>query len=118
MPDIYSRADDMMNYDPNLMEVADDLSIITLQIENILFTPSRSVIGVPAFGVDLESLLFNLTISANTIENIIMKQIAGNCPSVQSIPVSVQVKFFQGTTRDTAEVFIYINNSKTFSVLI
>jgi hypothetical protein len=118
MPDIYSRSDDMLNYNPNLMEIGDNLSIIALQIENILFTPARSLIGVPEFGVDLESLLFNLTISGSTIENIIMKQIAGNCPLIEEIPVSVEVKFFSGTVRDTAEVFIYINNQKTFSVLV
>jgi hypothetical protein len=118
MPDIYSRSEDMMKYDPNLMEVGDDLSILTLQIENIIFTPVRSVIGVPEYGVDLESLLFNLTISANTIENIIMKQIAGNCPLIEKIPVTVEVRFYQGTVRDTAEVYIFINNAKTFSVIV
>ena len=38
MPDIYTRTDDMLNYQPDLLEVDDDISLLILQLENLLFT--------------------------------------------------------------------------------
>jgi hypothetical protein len=118
MPDIYTRTDDMVNYQQDLLEVDDDLSFVILQLENLLFTQPRQVLGSSNFGIDLEGLLFNLMLNESYIQGRITTAISNFCPLRETYSIDVKVNFYQGETADIGEVLITIDGTKVFSVLV
>lgn len=118
MPDIYTRTDDMINYQEDLLEVDDDLSFVILQLENLLFTQPRAVLGSVNFGIDLEGLLFNIMLNESHIQGRITTAISNFCPLRETLAIDVKVNFYQRETSDVGEVLITVDGTKVFSVLV
>ena len=118
MPDIYTRTDDMLNYQPDLLEVDDDISLLILQLENLLFTEPRRVLGSSNFDIDLEGLLFNLMLNESYIQGRITTAIGNFCPLRETYQIDVRVNFYSGEVSDIGEVLITVDGRKVFSVLV
>ena len=116
--EIYSRSEDENKYDPNIIEVTDELSQLILKIENTLFTRKGSVLGVPDFGCNLDDLLFSLVLNEAVIQQRINSQIQAYClPNDSRFSIDTKVSFFQLEGKNGALVDIYINDVRVLGAL-
>lgn len=116
--DIYSRGVDEAKFDPNIIEVTDELSQLILKIENVLFTRKGDVLGVPDFGCNLDDLIFSLVFNESVIANRINSQIQAYClPSSNKFGIDTRVSFFQTQERAGALVDIYVNETRVIGAL-
>lgn len=101
--------------DPNFietqLEVDNEIELLLAQIDMILFTPKKTVLGHEQFGIDLEGLIYTLNINSYDIENMILMQINKFCPISHKYKLNVECKFFEGTERDIAVVDVTINDN-------
>jgi len=104
--DIYSRDDSVSKYNPNQLEVSDDISLLILQIENLLFTNKNEVLGSSDFGASLESEVLRTSFSSGQIETRISNLIATYCPLATRFNVGVNVQFYD------------LNNDSAFGALL
>lgn len=114
--DFYTR--DILPNTTLLLEVSDEISLLIEQIECILFTKTKSVIGNSNFGVDLEDLLFTLNANEGQIKSKITSQINSYCPLASKYSVEIDVNFIKDVDRDIGIIDIYIDARKTLTVLL
>lgn len=116
--EIYSRDIDSAKYNPNILEVSDDLSQLILKIENILFTRKGDVLGAPNMGCNLDDLIFSLVLNESYIENVINTQIQTYCLNNRQIySIDTRVNFFSTAERNGAIVNIFVNEQRVIGAL-
>lgn len=117
--DLYSRDDLVNKYNPDQLEVSDELSLLLLQIENILFTNKNEVLGSNDFGASLESEIFNTSFSAGQVETRISNLIATYCPLASKYNVGVGVQFYELNNNSAygALLDVTVNDTKIVSFL-
>lgn len=104
------------NYQGNILQDNAEISQLLTQIETALFTRKRDVLGAPAFGCNLEDLVYSLNQSEYQIKNEIQKQLANYVPLSGKYITDVNVSFFKGEVRDICYVDIVVNNEYTIQV--
>ena len=72
----------------------DVIRVIIQKYEMIIFTNKGEVFGEPSLGADLNELLHETKLSAESIESDIISQINKFIPEIQGIEYSVVVEFF------------------------
>jgi phage baseplate assembly protein W len=116
--DIYSRSLNENKFDPNIIEVTDELSQLILKIENVLFSRKGEVLGVPDFGCNLDDLIFSLVLNESVIQQKINSQIVAYClPDDTRFSIDTRVSFFQIEGRNGALVDIFINETRVIGAL-
>jgi hypothetical protein len=115
--DIYLRLPNDPNYNPNYLEVQDEISNYVQRIEMILTTVPGEVLGEPEFGVNLEGYLWNPYITVGTIRNEIMTQIRRFCLYGQNIPTSIDVSFIKGEISDSILIDIIIDGEPRLGIV-
>lgn len=118
MAEIYNRAPEDPNFNPNQLEVHDEIMEFIQQIEMCLFTSRREVIGYKNFGSSLDDLIYTLNATNGEIETLVNQQITRYCPLSSKIPFVVNCKFMKGTYRDLAVVDVIIDNTYTLGVVL
>jgi hypothetical protein len=118
LTDFYTRDETDTKYTGNVLEIHDELSILIVQIEVLLFTKHKEVIGYDTLGISLEDLLFTFDLNEADIKSKILTSISSYCPLAQKYPVSIDVKFYRGTERDVAFIDIYVTDKRVISVLL
>lgn len=118
MSDLYIKIDGDPGYNPNIIEVVDEVLILLGQIEMLLFTRKGDVLGAPTMGIDLEDMIYSLTVSAGVIETAIYNQIQNYCTLANKYKVDVNVRFFKGTERDIAVVDILVDGARKSGLVI
>jgi len=116
--EIYLRPDGEKNTVTDVMEVSDDVSFLILQIEMLLGTRKKDILGSEQVGINLEDLIFSLNQNEIQIKNEIISQIYSHCPLTQLFPVSCDVVFFKTQQRDIAIVDILIDGRKSISIFL
>jgi hypothetical protein len=116
--DFYTRREDQSMYVNDILEVDDEISLLIEQIENVLFTRKTQVIGQKNFGLNLEELLFSLRRNEAELKTTMLQQIYDYCPLAAKYKVDVAVIFQKAATRDVAYIDIYINDRRTFGVIM
>ena len=104
------------NYDPNSIQMENEIEQVIAQIETILFTTKGEVLGQPEFGCNLEDLIYSLNYNAYQIESEINTQIARFCPLAAKYNVGVVADFKRGEVRD--EVYIDITIDSKYYVQV
>jgi hypothetical protein len=117
MSDIYCKPIDSLGYSDEILELNDDISLLLQQLECLLTTPRSQVMGVQDFGLNLEDYIFDLTFNTIAIESTIRTQIGLFLPLVTTYPVDVSVAFYEGESRDLAEVNINISGAPALTVV-
>jgi hypothetical protein len=117
--DIYSRDAAEYKFNPDQLEVSDELSQLLLQIECLLFTNKNEVLGSDQFGASLEEEIFTTNFSAGQLESKIANQISTYCPLAQKFNVGVNVQFYQlnDGAADGALLDITVDSKKFISFL-
>jgi hypothetical protein len=112
--DIYFKVEDYPYYDPNQIEVDENLENFLQQLEMIITTPKNSVLGDPNFGIDLESYLWNFNVGSSPIKQEILTQINEyiNYDIIGEIPFDIEVSFLKGDIWDTVIVDVIIDGTK------
>ena len=116
--DIYMRDPEDPNYKPGILEVSDEIQMLISQIKMILFTNKGEVMGAPEFGVNLEEQLFTLSKNEYAIKGVLQDQVMAFCELANKYPVSFNIKFAKGNTRDMCIINVLIDGTKTFGVLV
>jgi hypothetical protein len=116
--DLYTRIEGDPNFEPNQLEVQDEVVVLLQQIEMVLFTTRGDILGAPNLGVDLERLLYSLTVSEGVIRSAIYKQIENYCPLARKYKVDISVKIYKGTERDIGVVDIIVDGARKTGIII
>lgn len=116
--DIYMRDPGDPLFLENTLDVSNELEVLLGQIRMILFTRPGEVISNVKFGVDLEQYVFSMNLSNSELSSLITRQIYENCPLANNYDISVDVKFFYGSTRDLCVIDIFVDGTKYFGVLL
>jgi len=117
LADLYTKIQGDPNFIPDKIEVTEDLELLLVQIEMILFTRQQDVLGVPGFGGDLEDIIFSTNVSASSIENIVTNQIMEFIPLANTYNVNVSCEFYKGVDRDTGVLDIVVDGTSILGLL-
>lgn len=115
--DIFSRSIHRIG-EFTMLEAEDELLLLLMQIEMVFSTKKRKVIGASSFGLNLEDMLFTTFIGTEALKNMIYEQIVFFCPLSLKYKVDIEIFFYQGTRRDTAEILVSIDGRNALSVLV
>ena len=94
----------------------DVVRVIVQKYEMILFTNKGDVFGAPNFGSNLEELLQETKLSAETIESEINGQIASYIAEIKGLDYTLTVSFFDDPERHQQYMEIYFQ-IKEYEVL-
>lgn len=116
--DFYVRTYGDPNYDPYKVHSESEVAQLIGQIETMLFTNRGEVLGEPAFGANLNDLVYTLGYNELQIQDIIEEQMKLYIPLSYKYNVSTTVSFFRGEVRDIAQIDITIDNKYQVGVYI
>jgi len=91
--DFYIGYEGHPRYTINRIITDDAVRVIIQKYEMLLFTNKGEVLGDPDFGCNLEKLLHETAISAESVEKLIHQQIALYIPEIIDIDYTLEVKF-------------------------
>jgi hypothetical protein len=117
MADLYTRIEGDPSFIPDKIEITEDLELILMQLEMILFTRQHDVLGESRLGADLDDLIFSTNISGSSIENIVTSQIIEYIPLANTYNIQVSCDFYKGVDRDTAVLDILIDGTVVIGML-
>lgn len=105
----------------DLKLIEDDIIRVIIQkYEMILFTNKGEVFCEPDFGGDLNKLLHETRLSAETIESDLNDQISKYIPELNSITYTLNVSFYEDPERyqEYMEIFFQISEYEVFATII
>lgn len=104
--------------DPGVIE-DDIIRVIIQKYEMLLFTNKGEVFGDLNFGMDLEELLFETKLSAESIEAMINSQISEYISEVANTNYTLTVSFFEDPERyqDYMEILFSIKDYEVYTVV-
>ena len=106
------------NYDDDLFQVDEDIAMLLTQIETLLFTPKRTVLGYPSFGLSLEDYVYSFTYNDIMLKNIVETAIFNFIPLASSFSIDVNVEFLPRVEINMVIIDITINNRFGISLTI
>ena len=110
--EIYNKDPDDPNYKADQIEVTDPLEACIGKIKMLIFTRKGEVLGDSSFGLDLESLVYELNLSEESIKKEIQDNIRAYIPEFYALGGSYNLNFYLGTNRDIATLdFKFKSNS-------
>jgi len=104
------------NYQTGVVQNVSEIEQLLAQIETVLFTRKRDVLGTPGFGCNLEDIVYSLGQNEFQIKNEIQGQLANFVPLSAKYKTTVSVKFIKGEVRDMAFIDITVNNEYQIKV--
>jgi len=119
MVEIYPRNPDDPNYTSGYLETNNEIEILIGMIKNVMLTKPGQVLGDPYFGIDLESLIFDLEIDQATLEQAIALQLMTYVPlSRSTFQVDFKIGFFKGDFRDACVIDFAIKGNPILGIKI
>lgn len=93
--DFYILYDGVPKY--NAAELIEDelIRVIVQKYQLIIFTIKGEILGEPDFGANLDELLFETTVSEETVREIILEQLNDYVPEIFNASFDVRVVFVQ-----------------------
>lgn len=117
--EIYPRNPDDPNYKSGLMHTDDQVEILIGMIKNCMMTIPGEVLGDPYFGIDLESMIFDLEVDQATLERSIAMHLSTYVPLASSLyQVDFKVGFLRGETRDACIIDFAIKGNPILGIKI
>ena len=108
---------------PNFVDlqlIEDDLvRVIVQKYEMILFTNKGEILGEPEFGGDLQELLHETRLSAETIESDLKSQISNYIPELNTIGYTLKVTFYEDPERyqEYMEIYFQVAEYDVYAVI-
>ena len=116
--DIYIKTPEDPNYIYGILEHQDVLESIMAKIKMILGTRQGEVLGDVNFGVGIEDMVFQTRINKFELEDKIKKQIYQYISEASDYKIEPKVSFGQTEGYDYCVIDFFINNNKTFGILV
>ena len=117
--EIYPRTPDDPRYKEGLLHTDDEVEILIGMIKQCMLTTPGEVLGDPYFGIDLEGLLFDLSVDQATLERGIRLHLITYVPLASSkFNVDFTVGFFKGETRDACVIDFAIKGNPKLGIKI
>ena len=117
--EIYPRNPDDPNYKAGLMHTDDQIEILIGMIKNCMMTRPGEVLGDPYFGIDLESMIFDLEVDQSTLERAIGMHLVTYVPLANSLySVDYKIGFLRGETRDACIIDFAIKGNPILGIKI
>ena len=117
--DIYIRSEKDPNFQPGVIDYANEVENVISQIQVLLGTKKGDVLGDYFFGVDIGYAVFNTKASAQQVRDQIAEQIRTYVTHGDKISIDVDVNFGDsGLGYDYAVIDIIINGEKAIGFLI
>lgn len=104
------------DYSETVFEYRDQLTVYLLEIKNLFNTEPGTVIGAMDKGIDLESLVFEMNLVEDDINQRIISQIQKYATMASYFSTKVQTKFAKGTVRDVVFCDITIDGTKYLQI--
>lgn len=105
--DFYIRESTDPAFQPNQLEVYDDLESMLQQIRMTLFTQKGEVLGEPDFGLDVEKYLFEFSIDPFSLTREAAAQINTYVGETRKRPISVKPAKYSDD-RAGREIFVLL----------
>jgi outer membrane protein assembly factor BamA len=116
--ELYIRTLGDPNYNGKNIHIENEVGQLLTQIETILFTNKREVMGAPNFGASLEDLIYDFHYNEYELKRVINEQIEDYCPLAEKYKVEVDVIFTRGEVRDIAQLNITVDTQYLVGVTI
>ena len=115
MREIYNRDPNDPMYKSDIIEVTDPVEICIGQLKMCLLTNKGEVLGDASFGMDLESMLFDLELSEDGLRNELNLHLTTYVPIFFDLGGYYNIEFYQGTQRDIAyfDFFLPVNGGES-----
>jgi phage baseplate assembly protein W len=105
--DFYIRSSEDPAFQPNQLEVYDDLESMLQQIRMTLFTQKGEVLGEPDFGLDVEKYLFEFSVDPFSLTREAAAQINTYVGETRKRPISVKPAKY-ADDRAGREIFVLL----------
>lgn len=117
--EIYTRDETDPQYNPRIIDFADEVESVITQIRMILGTSPGEVFGSPEFGMDIEDYIFRTKLGAGKINEILEEHIDNYLTKYPDLKITTDISFGDsGKGWDFAILDIYINGKKTLGFLV
>jgi len=107
--ELYIKAIGDPNFDPDQLQVDEDIALILTQIENLLFTVKGDVMGEPEFGLNLEDYVYSFMYNDTMLQGVVKEAISRWIPLSAKIPVNVTVEFASFTDKNVVFIDIIVD---------
>lgn len=119
--DIYLKKPEEPGYNELSMIEEQEFEILLSQIRMTLLTPTKTVLGIPDFGVDEDRFLFDFSTNfdATTLEQGIRFQLGQYCTLLRNREYSIKVHTVPdslNSTREVVHVLITVDKKATFVI--
>lgn len=104
------------NYDETQVQTNSEIEMLITQIQTILFTNKREVMGQPNFGCSLEELVYDFGLNEHDLRSRITDQINHYCPLATKYNIATDIMFMRGEVRDIAYIDITIDSRYAIKV--
>jgi len=116
--DLYTRNPEDINYVYGILSHDDPIESIISKIKMILNTRQGQLLGDINFGVSIEDLIYETRINKFDLEKRIRMQINEYVSETKNYKIDPVVSFGKADGYDYSVIDIFINDTKTFGVLI
>ncbi len=106
------------NYNNRNVHSENEIAQLLTQIETILFTNKREVLGDPGFGANLEDLIYGFNFNEFEIKRTIQEQLERYCPLSEKYNTEIDVIFSKGEVRDIAQLNITVDTKYMVGIKI
>lgn len=89
-------------YKSDILEVTDPIEICIGQLKMCLLTNKGEILGDSSFGMDLESMIFDLELSESGLRNEMNLHLTTYVPIFFDLGGYYNIEFYKGTERDIA----------------
>jgi hypothetical protein len=116
--EIYIRSPEDPNFKLNVLDHSDPIETIISKIKVIFGTRQGEVIGDLNFGLGIEDLVFETRINKLQLEEDIKRQIGQYVDESAKYKIEPKVSFGKAQGYDYCVIDIYIDEQKTFGILV
>ena len=114
--EIYARDPTDLKYSPAFMETSDKVEALIAKLRMILYTNRGEILGEPYLGMDLENNLFDFNINEGEVRDRFYAQLAKYVPEHVNYDVDCSMGVTSDGVKDTAYLYITINNEKVLGL--
>jgi len=116
--DFYTRKEDDVNYDPNMLEVNSPEEELIMQTKMILGTTKKSILGELDFGINLLDYLYSYNTNIQHIEDTINEQLMKYSNLAYQLNTHIRVSKMK-TPDDKIALLsdIYVDNKRAFGLV-
>lgn len=105
-------------FDPNTIQLDEEIGMLLTQIEMCLFTKKGDVLGDTDFGANLEDYVYSFMYNDGMLKTVINDQFNRYIPLARKYNTRVDVEFLSQTERNVVFVDITIDNRYKIEVYI